>query len=187
LILKKIKTQILPEMTFSKKEIIFLYQNSASIGRLFNVQEQKDFLMQFVTKNEIEKLFKADERNSDHVEKIISFIQLERHNRLYEALVDRLVQIHVENKQFVNDMLQKCERDVDDTKDDTMIVTHKYKIEKELMNSMHEILYDMKIIFDESQSLKIFEKNDREILRQNVSLKQEVIKLNAEIKHLNDE
>ena len=103
-------------MPFSKKAINYLYQNSASIGRLFNLQEQKDFLLQFVTEKEIQKFIEANETNSDHVEKMISFIQYKNHNPLYEALIDQLMKIHVENGQFVNAMLQTCERDMDGKK-----------------------------------------------------------------------
>ena len=95
-------------MPFTKEIGDYLYQNSTRISKLFNLKEQTDFLLKFVTPKEIDKFLSAGNANAPHVEKLIAFIQYEKHDLLYEALIKQLLQTHRQNGEFVSDMMKTC-------------------------------------------------------------------------------
>jgi len=101
-------THILPEMPFTKAIGDYLYLNSTRISKLFNLKEQTDFLLKFVSQTEIDKFLSAGIANAEHVEKMIRFIQYEEHDLLYEAVIKQLLQTHTQNGEFVCAMMKTC-------------------------------------------------------------------------------
>ena len=95
-------------MPFTKAIGDFFYQNSTRISKLFNLKEQTDFLLKFVSQTEIDKFLSAGIANPEHVDKMIRFIQYEEHDLLYEALIKQLLQTHTQNGEFVSNMMRTC-------------------------------------------------------------------------------
>ena len=95
-------------MPFTKAIGDYLYKNSTRINKLFNLKEQTDFLLTFVSQKEIDKFLSAGTANAEHVEKLIAFIQYKKHDLLYEALIKQLLQTHTQNGEFVCDMMKTC-------------------------------------------------------------------------------
>ena len=104
---------ILPEMPFTKAIGDYLYQNSTRISKLFNLKEQTDFLLKFVSQTEIDKFLSAGIANADHVKKMIRFIQYEEDDLLYEALIKQLLQTDTQNGEFVSEMMKTCRQAAD--------------------------------------------------------------------------
>ena len=107
-ILNQFFTHILPEMPFTKAIGDYLYQNSTRISKLFNLKEQTDFLLKFVSQKKIDKFLSAGTENAEQVKKMINFIQFEKHHLLYEAVIKQLLQTHTQNGEFVSDMMKTC-------------------------------------------------------------------------------
>ena len=95
-------------MPFTNKIGDYLHQNSTSISKLFNLKEQTDFLLKFVSQKKIDKFPSAGTENAEQVEKMITFIQFEKHHLLYEAVIKQLLQTHTQNGEFVSDMMKTC-------------------------------------------------------------------------------
>ena len=95
-------------MPFTKAIGDYLYQNSTRISKLFNLKEQTDFLLKFVSQTEIDKFLSAGTENAEQVKKMITFIQFEKHDLLYEAVIKQLLQTHTQNEEFVCDIIKTC-------------------------------------------------------------------------------
>ena len=100
-------------MPFTKAIGDYLYQNSTRISKLFNLKEQTDFLLKFVTPKEIDKFLSAGTENAEQVQKMIMFIQYDEHNLLYEAVIKQLLWTHTQNGMFVSDIMKTCGQDAD--------------------------------------------------------------------------
>ena len=105
-------------MSFTKAIGVYLYQNSTRISKLFNLKEQTDFLLKFVSQKKIDKFLSAGTENAEQVKKMITFIQFEEHHLLYEAVIILVLTTHTQNRELVSDMMKTCGQAADKTAGD---------------------------------------------------------------------
>ena len=92
-------------MPVTPRQYAYIVENSSVISRLFNVREQTDFLLQFLSNKQLNKFLADGKTNIEHTEKLITFILYKKHEQFYEAFVNQLLQIHKENAKFITGMI----------------------------------------------------------------------------------